>query len=157
MKRTTGITLSLLALALAGAISTAVVAQDKCGHDFRNGDKMVEALELTDAQKARFDAMKAQRKAEFRQNKSDREAERESLQALALSGASEAEIRAKTDALAQQRSKEMTAHLLAMRDFHNSLSPEQQAKLAELRAEREACREARMEKRQAKKAAQQQE
>lgn len=156
MKLTNRITSSLLVLTLASAFSVAVLAKDKCGHDFRGSDRMIEALELTDAQQAKFEAMKADHKADMRQNREAHKAEHEALRELALSGASEAEIRAKSDALALERSKDMTAHLLVMRDFHQSLSPEQQAKLAELKAQRDACRAERREMREAKKAARQQ-
>lgn len=107
-------------------------------HGARMFEKMAKRLELTEEQRVQAKAIHESGKAE---RQADRQAERsmhEQYRELTNAGASEAELKALADQMAQKRSQKMVTHSLQMQKFRALLSAEQQLKLDKMHEGRKA-------------------
>ncbi|UTA49318.1 Spy/CpxP family protein refolding chaperone [Simiduia sp. 21SJ11W-1] len=95
-------------------------------------------LDLTEQQQAEIKALRETQHQAMKAERQKLHSLRKEFRALAEAGASEAELAASADQIAGLMSQQMVAKTLHMRALRERLTAEQQAKLAELKAERRA-------------------
>ena len=137
-------------LTLAAAVSLPTLAHQRgCDHpplaEHQEGSRadrhiqhLSETLALTDEQLAQVKALRDSQRESMRAERKAMHEQRKSFHELAKAGASEAELKAQADTIAAQVSAHMVAKTQQMSALRALLTPEQQAKLDAMHAERVA-------------------
>lgn len=134
-------------LTVSAGVSHAEPAMQGCDHPpftdvgpkaERRLAHLTEALALTEAQVEQLKALRAAKRDTLKAERKALHEQRKALKELAKAGASEAELKAQADVIAAQVSQHMVEKSQHMQAVRAILTPEQQVKMDELMAQRQA-------------------